>query len=143
MRSPYLDFLVEYRNMNRDIKPLILLADDDVDTRDLYCYYLKTQGYRIEAANDGVEVLSKAAKLHPDLIVMDLAMPNLSGEDATWMLKADEKTKHIAVVLLTGYAAEGAKLARDSNCDGFLIKPCEPASLLAEILRVLARKNKK
>jgi two-component system cell cycle response regulator DivK len=127
--------------VSTDTRPLILIADDDIDTRDLYCYYLKQKGYRVDVADDGLEVLSKAAKMHPDLIVMDLAMPNLSGEDATWILKSNEKTKHIAVVLLTGYATEGAKVARNSGCDGFLIKPCEPVNLLAEILRVLGSKK--
>lgn len=124
--------------MSSEVKPLILLADDDDDTRDMYGFYLKQQGYRIAAASDGQEVLNKAAKLRPDLIVMDLAMPNVNGEEATRILKADPKTRKIPVVLLTGHASEGSSVVRKSNCDGFLIKPCEPASLLSEIQRVLA-----
>jgi two-component system cell cycle response regulator DivK len=124
--------------MSSETRPLVLIADDDVDTRDLYGFYLKQNGYRIAAAADGEEALKKAAKLQPDLVVMDLAMPKVNGEQATRILKSDPKTKQIPVVLLTGYAVEGANTVRRSNCDGFLIKPCEPESLLSEIRRVLA-----
>jgi CheY-like chemotaxis protein len=124
--------------MSAEIRPLILIADDDVDTRDMYGFYLKQNGFRIAAAGDGEEALNKASKLQPNLVVMDLAMPKVNGEAATRILKADPKTKHIPVVLLTGYAIEGANTVRRSNCDGFLIKPCEPESLLSEVRRVLA-----
>jgi CheY-like chemotaxis protein len=124
--------------MNVETKQLILIADDDADTRDLYCCYLKQEGYRMAAASDGLEVLNKATKLQPDLIVMDLGMPNLNGEDATGILKSNAKTKQIPIVVLTGHASDGSKVVRNNRCDGFLIKPCEPASLLAEIVRVLS-----
>jgi two-component system cell cycle response regulator DivK len=124
--------------MSAEIRPLILIADDDVDTRDMYGFYLKQNGFRIAAAGDGEEALNKASKLQPNLVVMDLAMPKVNGDAATRILKSDPKTKHIPVVLLTGYAIEGANTVRRSNCDGFLIKPCEPESLLSEVRRVLA-----
>ena len=129
--------MLEYLTMGMDEKPFILLADDDLDSRDLYGDYLAGKGYRVAVAGNGQEALRKAGKLRPDLIVMDLAMPDISGEAAIHSLKADVYTKHIPVILLTGHAVEGAAAVRKTSCQGFLIKPCEPASLLSEILRVL------
>jgi CheY-like chemotaxis protein len=118
--------------------PLILLADDDLDSRDLYGDYLKRKGYRVALASSGREALDKAGMLQPDLIVLDLIMPDIGGEAATHRLRRDANTRNIPVILMTGHAAEGAAAVRKTSCQGFLIKPCEPESLAAEISRVLS-----
>jgi CheY-like chemotaxis protein len=117
-------------------EPLILVADDDIDTRELYGYYLSQRGYRIAVAEDGQEVISKAGELKPDLIVMDLSMPHINGEAASRILKSDVNTQRIPILLLTGHADAGPYGVRTHNCDGRLMKPCSPETLLAEILRI-------
>jgi two-component system phosphate regulon response regulator PhoB len=124
--------------ISEDAGLLILVADDDMDTRELYGYYLRERGYRIAVAGDGEEALNKSTELRPDLIVMDLSMPKLDGEAASRILKSDANTNRIPIVLLTGHANDGPYGVQTDNCDGRLIKPCSPKNLLEEILRVLA-----
>jgi len=121
--------------------PLILVVDDFEDNREMYTQYLRFNGYRVAEAVDGLDALTKAAALQPDLIVMDLSLPRLDGWEATRRLKKDPVTSHIPVVALTGHALAGhAEGARDAGCDAFVTKPCIPADLEAEIRRVLGGK---
>ena len=118
--------------------PLILLVDDFEDNREMYAEYLRFAGYRVAEASTGHEALDKAFSLAPDLIVMDLSLPGIDGWEATRRLKADDRTKRIPVVALTGHALAGhSKGARDAGCDAFVTKPCLPEDLEKEIKRVL------
>jgi len=120
---------------------LILVVDDFEDNLEMYSQYLRFNGYRVAEAVDGLDALTKAAALRPDLIVMDLSLPRLDGWEATRRLKKDPLTSHIPVVALTGHALAGHEEgARDAGCDSFVTKPCIPADLEAEIRRVLAGK---
>lgn len=119
---------------------LILVVDDFEDNREMYTQYLRFNGYRVAEAVDGLDALTKAAALRPDLIVMDLSLPRLDGWEATRRLKKDPATSHIPVVALTGHALAGHEEgAREAGCDSFVTKPCIPADLEAEIRRVLGK----
>ena len=119
-------------------KPLILIVDDMPDIRDMYAEYLKAQGFRPEQACDGFEALSKATVMGPDVIVMDLNLPELDGWEATRRLKANDLTRSIPVIALTGLSVQYSKAAAlEAGCDGFLTKPCYPDALVGEIRRVL------
>jgi len=121
--------------------PLILVVDDFEDNREMYTQYLRFNGYRVAEAVDGLDALTKAAALRPDLIVMDLSLPRMDGWEATRRLKKDPVTSHIPVVALTGHALAGHEEgARNAGCDSFVTKPCIPADLEAEVRRVLAEK---
>jgi|SRR5581483_735620 len=130
-----------------DNKPLILIADDDLDSRDRYEYYLRMKGCRIAVAANGDEALKKARKLRPDLIVVDLSVPVrdgplmgdrvMGGEKTTRHLKKDAATKKIPVVVLTAHACNGAEMVRRLRCEGFILKPCTPEDLLHEVQRLL------
>ncbi len=115
----------------------ILLVDDFKDNRELYEYFLSLKGFRVTSASDGEEALNKAFELQPDLVVMDLSLPGISGWEATRRLKADERTKHVPVVILSAYDFSGA--TAELGCEGFLVKPCLPDAMIAEIVRVLER----
>ena len=118
--------------------PLILLVDDFQDNREMYAEYLRFSGYRVAEAANGQEALDKAQTLLPNLIVMDLSLPGMDGWEATRRLKADDRTKRIPVVALTGHALAGhSKGAHDAGCDAFVTKPCLPEDLETEIKRVL------
>ena len=106
----------------------------------MYAQYLAASGYRVAEAADGREAVTRVLELLPDVVVMDLSLPVMDGWDATRELKADERTRGIPVIALTGCATVGhMRAAREAGCDGFLTKPCLPAALLATVRHVLAR----
>ncbi|MEZ0227238.1 MAG: response regulator [Planctomycetota bacterium] len=117
---------------------LVLVVDDYQDAREMCCEYLSYCGFRVAEARNGIEAIEKAGELVPDLILMDLSLPGMDGWEATRRLKADEKTRKIPIVALTGHAlaghSEGAKAA---GCDAFITKPCMPDALVAEVKRML------
>jgi two-component system, cell cycle response regulator DivK len=118
--------------------PLILIVDDFADNREMYTQFLEFSGFRVAEAQNGHEALDKAFELHPDLIVMDLSLPGLDGWEATRRLKADDRTRGIPVIALTGHALAGhSKGAMDAGCDAFITKPCLPERLMEEIKSML------
>jgi two-component system cell cycle response regulator DivK len=119
-------------------RPLILIVDDMPDIRDMYSEYLAGAGFRPEQASNGFEALAKATVMGPDVIVMDLNLPELDGWEATRRLKANDLTRSIPVIALTGLSIQHSKAAAlEAGCDGFLTKPCYPDALADEIRRVL------
>jgi CheY-like chemotaxis protein len=118
--------------------PLILVVDDYQDAREMYAEYLQFSGFRVAEARNGNEAVAQAFALKPDLILMDLSLPGMDGWEATRLLKADDRTKHIPVVALTGHALAGASEgARRAGCDSFVTKPCLPDDLVVEVRRML------
>ncbi len=105
--------------------PLVLVVEDYQDAREMYAAYLQFSGYRVAEASNGLEAVEKARELLPAIILMDLALPKMDGWEATRLLKADERTRHIPIVALTGHALAGhAEGARQAGCDAFVTKPC-------------------
>jgi CheY-like chemotaxis protein len=118
--------------------PLILVVDDYQDAREMYAEYLQFSGFRVAEAKNGNEAVDQAFALKPDLILMDLSLPGMDGWEATRRLKADETTKHIPIVALTGHALAGASEgAKKAGCDSFVTKPCLPDDLVVEVRRML------
>jgi CheY-like chemotaxis protein len=117
---------------------MILVVDVYEDAREMYAEYLRFCGFRVAEARNGNEALEQAFTQMPDLILMDLSLPGMDGWEATRQLKADERTRQIPVVALTGHAlagaSEGAKMAA---CDSFVTKPCLPDDLVVEVRRML------
>ena len=124
--------------MTTDTGPLILVVDDYQDAREMYAEYLQFSGFRVAEARNGNEAVAQARSLKPDLILMDLSLPGLDGWEATRVLKADDETRHIPIVALTGHALAGASEgARKAGCDSFVTKPCLPDDLVVEVKRML------
>ncbi len=124
--------------MTTDTGHLILVVDDYQDAREMYAEYLQFSGFRVAEARNGNEAVAQARSLRPDLILMDLSLPGLDGWEATRVLKADDATKHIPIVALTGHALAGASEgARKAGCDSFVTKPCLPDDLVVEVKRML------
>ena len=120
-------------------EPLVLVVDDYEDAREMYSESLLVLGFRVATACDGVEAVAKARALAPDVILMDLSLPGIDGWEATRLLKADDLTRHIPVVALTGHApGHAADRAKAAGCDRLLIKPALPDQVVAEVRRVLA-----
>jgi CheY-like chemotaxis protein len=125
--------------MTEQTGPLILVVDDYDDAREMYSEYLQFCGFRVAEARNGNEALEKAFAVKPDLILMDLSLPGMDGWEATRQLKADERTRNIPVVALTGHALAGASEgAKKAGCDSFVTKPCLPDDLVVEVRRMLS-----
>jgi two-component system, cell cycle response regulator DivK len=124
--------------MTTEPSPLILVVDDYQDAREMYAEYLQYSGFRVAEAKNGNEAVAQARSLKPDLILMDLSLPGMDGWEATRVLKADDETRHIPIVALTGHALAGASEgARKAGCDSFVTKPCLPDDLVVEVRRML------
>ena len=123
-------------------KHLVLIVEDDVDAREAYERFLSMSGFRTAVASDGREALRKIASLQPDLVVMDLAMPALNGTEAIQAMRESKSTSRIPVLVLTAHGRDGSETVRTLDCEGFLLKPCPPSELLAEVNRVLERAGK-
>jgi CheY-like chemotaxis protein len=129
--------------MTDENTPLILVVDDYQDAREMYAEYLQFSGFRVAEARNGNEAVAQAFSLRPDLILMDLSLPGMDGWEATRLLKADDRTKHIPVVALTGHALAGASEgAKKAGCDSFVTKPCLPDDLVIEVRRMLGAVKK-
>lgn len=117
--------------------PLVLIAEDYEDTRDLYALFLERAGFRVITARNGAEAVALAREAHPDVIVMDLGMPVMSGQEATEILKKDERTRDIVIVVVTGNG-ESANTP-DALWDRFVIKPCRPQALADHVRDTVLR----
>jgi CheY-like chemotaxis protein len=116
----------------------ILLVDDYPDTLEIWGLYLRSFDYSVLTATDGLTAVELAHAEHPDLIVLDLELPGISGSEAAVRLRTDPSTAHIPLIAATGYSHR-AQLdhARRSGFDSIMIKPCEPSALDREIQRLL------
>lgn len=121
-------------------RPLVLVVDDYLEAREICAEYLGFHGYSVAIAEDGNEALEKAFHLKPDVILMDLSLPQLDGWAATRRLKADPRTQEIPIVALTGHALRTERQrALEAGCDDVITKPVVPRELLAEVERQLGR----
>jgi len=108
----------------------ILVVEDDTDNRRIVVKVLTVEGYDVVEATDGIQALARARAEHPDLILMDLALPNMDGWEATRRLKGDPDTRTIPVVALTAFAMRGdEEQARAAGCDDYVPKPARPVAI--------------
>jgi CheY-like chemotaxis protein len=116
----------------------ILIVDDYPDALDIWAIYLQAIGYRVSTAGDGAAALAQAERLLPDLIVLDLELPRISGFDVAKRLRANPETQHIPLIAATGYShVKQLDRAREAGFDQIVIKPCDPDLLVEEIERQL------
>jgi|SRR5438477_4065845 len=122
---------------------VILIVDDTADTRELYAMYFRSRGLSVITAHDGLTGVDAAVQHRPDAIVMDLSMPGLDGIAATHKLKRDARTRHVPIVILTGYPMRGiAHGALEAGADAFLTKPCLPEDLEHHIQQLVERADR-
>ena len=112
----------------------ILVADDDPDILSIVSMSLETQGYTVYKATNGREAVDLARQHHPDLVLMDMMMPVVSGYEAVGELKADASTKDITIVGLSAKAmATDMERATDVGIDGYITKPFRIAQVLTVV----------
>ncbi|MDP9348958.1 MAG: response regulator [Gemmatimonadota bacterium] len=116
----------------------VLLVEDNPDNQAVYHVILEHVGYRVLAAWDGEEGVRLAREALPDAIVMDVTMPRMSGLEATRILKADDRTAAIPILILTAHAHDSDRReAEDAGCDAYLSKPALPRAVIAAVERMI------
>jgi two-component system cell cycle response regulator DivK len=119
--------------------PLVLVVEDDLDTRRFYTEVLTRSGFRVEQAHNGNQALEKAFATSPDLILTDIAVPGIDGIELCHRLRGDARTAHVPVLAITGYGHRRyPDRVLQAGADFVLIKPCEPDLLVSEARRLLA-----
>jgi DNA-binding response OmpR family regulator len=120
----------------------ILIVDDEAQSRKLIGLVLTRQGYKVEEAENGLEALDQAFARPPDLILLDLMMPNMDGIEVTQLLRADELTANIPIIMFTARGMVDDKVEGfEAGVDDYLTKPIHPAELTARIKSVLSART--
>jgi CheY-like chemotaxis protein len=124
----------------RTVAKAILVADDDPDILSIVSMSLEAQGYDVHRATNGREAVDLARAHHPDLVLMDMMMPVVSGYEAVAELKADPGTRDITVVGLSAKAmASDMERATDVGIDGYITKPFRIAQVLSVVQEYLQK----
>ena len=126
----------------KPIKNKVLIVDDDPSMQKLLAKILETYGYQTEAATDGFEAGIKITRFNPDLIFLDLFMPNMNGFETCRRIKNDPETKNIKVLILTGYdSQENRDRIMNEGADDYLSKPVVKDVLLKCVQSLLKHKE--
>lgn len=123
-------------------KPLILAADDEAHILHVLTLKLTNAGYQVITAEDGEEALNMALQQKPDLLITDFQMPYMNGLELCQKMRADERTKDIAALMLTarGFSLSPEDLEQ-TNIAGVLSKPFSPREVLARVQELIGQQN--
>ena len=122
----------------------VLLIDDEPDILEILSYHLEKEGFLIKTAKNGVEGLEVARDFNPDLIVVDLMMPEMDGIETCMQVREDENLKNTLVALLTARSEDYSQIAGfESGADDYITKPIKPRVLVSRIKALLRRKEVK
>tara|TARA_Y200000002_G_C22651985_1_gene651772 strand:+ start:207 stop:896 length:690 start_codon:yes stop_codon:yes gene_type:complete len=125
-----------------DIK--ILCVDDEPDILEILKYNLSNEGYNVSTAKDGVSAIKKANNSKPNLIIMDVMMPNMDGIEACEKLRNDLKFNDTIIMFLTARGEDYSHVAAyEAGADDYVTKPVKPKVLLSKVKGLLRRSNKK
>ncbi len=123
---------------NTDIK--ILLVDDEPDILEIVGYNLKSNGYQVFTASNGVEAVKKAKKINPHLILLDIMMPEMDGIEACEKIRAIKSLEHIMIAFLTARSEDYSQVAGfDVGADDYITKPVKPKVLVSKVKSLLRR----
>lgn len=126
------------------MKEKILIVDDEKDIVKMLDYNLKKEGFRTISCYNGEEALSLAVREHPDLIILDLMLPEVDGLEVCKTLKKDSSTSAIPIIMLTAKTQEADKiLGLELGADDYITKPFSPRELVARVKAVLRRTSEK
>jgi len=122
-------------------KENILVVDDEEDIVELIRYNLASEGYDVVCTGTGEEAVRLAKSKQPDLVILDLMLPGISGIDVAKKLRADQKTRHIPIIMLTARSEESDIIKGLELADDYITKPFSPKILSARIGAVFRRKS--
>ena len=122
----------------------ILVIEDNQQNMYLTTFLLEKSGYEVIQAWNGVEGIKKAEASIPDLILLDIQLPEMDGYEVAWMLKKIPEISKIPIVAVTSYAMRGDKEnVMAAGCDGYIEKPINPDSFISEIEQYLLKGKRK
>jgi len=137
LKTPPLRVTVENRTMDARAKTVLIVEDNDLNMK-LFHDLLEANGYNILQTKDGMEALDIAREHRPDLILMDIQLPEVSGLEVTKWLKEDENLNRIPVVAVTAFAMKGdEEIIRDGGCEAYIAKPISVMHFLETIRKFL------
>jgi len=116
----------------------ILIADDNENIREALTYLLEDEGHKLWLAKNGTETLKKVREIHPDILFLDIMMPEMNGYDVCRIIKADPELKDTYVIMLTakGQVAEQER-GKEVGANEYIVKPFSPMEILAKIKNIL------
>jgi len=118
--------------------PLILIAEDDTDNREGYAEFLAYLGYSVAEASNGQDAIDITRQRHPDVLLLDLALPVMDGWEVARLVKSDPQLRSTLIIALSACVFPGdVARATEAGCDLFLEKPCYPQRVADEIRRLL------
>jgi two-component system alkaline phosphatase synthesis response regulator PhoP len=122
----------------KDIK--ILLVDDEPDILEIVSYNLTAEGYNVITANNGAEAVKKAKKENPQLIILDVMMPEMDGIEACELIRQIPELKHVIITFLTARGEDYSQLAGfKAGADDYITKPIRPKVLVSKVTALLRR----
>lgn len=122
---------------------LVLVVEDFEDAREMYAEFFRFAGYRVLTAASGIEAMEIIKTQRPDVIVMDISLPQMSGTEVTRAIRSDPATRDIPVLALSAHAGEShSREALEAGVDEYLPKPCPPEELEKRIRALLQKKHK-
>lgn len=121
----------------------ILIAEDEPDIRELVAFTLRFAGHEVIATSNGEEALHKASEINPDIILMDVRMPRMTGYDACRAMKADPLLKNIPVVFLSAKGQDSEiQTGLEAGAEDYLLKPFAPDQLTERVKVILGKFGK-
>jgi CheY-like chemotaxis protein len=121
---------------------LVLVVEDFEDAREMYAEFFRFRGYRVTTAANGPEAIERIAGERPDVIVMDISLPQMSGTEVARKIKSDPQTRDIPVLALSAHAGEGhTRAAYDAGVDDYCPKPCSPEEVEERLRALLLKKH--
>lgn len=116
----------------------ILIAEDEINIRNLLSYLLTNEGYNVIQASNGEEALKKAFEEKPDLLLLDIMMPKKNGYEVASILRDQPEFRNIPIIMLTARGGElDQKMGYATGADDYIVKPFEPSELIETIKKYL------
>jgi CheY-like chemotaxis protein len=118
----------------------ILVADDNENIREALTYLLEDEGYQLWLAKDGAETITKVREFRPDILFLDIMMPEINGYDVCRTIKSDPVLKNTYVIMLTakGQVAEQER-GKEVGADEYIVKPFSPMEILTKIKNIMGK----
>ncbi|QDH77547.1 response regulator transcription factor [Echinicola soli] len=122
----------------------VLVVDDEPDIIEILTYNLEKEGYEVASASDGVKAVQTAGKFKPDVILLDIMMPNQDGVETCRQIRDMEELKNTFIIFLTARSEEYSEVAAfDVGADDYITKPIKPRALVSRIAALFRRESKK
>jgi len=122
----------------------VLVVDDEPDIVEILKYNLQKEGYDVETAEDGIKAVKIASKFHPDVILLDIMMPNQDGVETCLQIRQIPELKNTFIIFLTARMEEYSEVAAfDVGADDYITKPIKPRALMSRIAALFRRESKK